>query len=350
MITNIRLRSQQLLKPEFNNPKDLVSWMGAMQAQDYPRVKWALGVRLKSATIRTIDEAIQRGDILRTHVMRPTWHFVTAEDIRWMLKLSSQRIITACNSYVKGGGMDIPESLYTKANDQFAKLLEGNNHLTKQELGDEIVRAGILPDSTLLSSLITRAEQEGIVCSGSDKDGKFTYALLAERAPMAKDLPREEALALLARRYFCSHSPASQDDFVWWSGLSVTEARQAIGLIDAELIKDKFASQNFFVHEQWGKRFRNSDVLHFLPPYDEYLISYKDRTAAMDKEHHPKAFNNFGIFYPVILHNGRIIGNWKKKVKKGGFSIETSFFGEYPKPDDEQIEKAVEKYNRFFCG
>lgn len=347
MITDIRLRSQQLVKPEFNDPKDLVSWMGAMQAQDYPRVKWALGIRLKSPKIKTVDEAIRRGDILRTHVMRPTWHFVTAEDIRWMLKLSSQRIIAACNSFAKGNGVDIAESIYTKANDLFVKILEGNNHLTKQELEDEIVKAGILPDSPKLGYLFTRAEQEGIICSGNDKGGKFTYALLEERAPMAKDLPREEALALLARKYFCSHSPASLEDFVWWSGLPVTDARQAIGLIDAELIKEKFASQNLFVHQQWGKRIKSSDVLHFLPPYDEYLISYKDRTAAMDKEHHPKAFNNFGIFYPVILHNGRIIGNWKKTVKKGDISIETSFFGEYQKPDDEQIKKAADRYKRF---
>ena len=136
MLTDIRLRSQQLVRPEFKDPKDLVSWMGAVQAQEYRMVKWALGIRLKSATLQTINDAYQRGDILRTHVMRPTWHLVAAEDIRWMLKLSSRRIIAACNSFAKGNGVDIPESTYTKANDLFQKVLEGNNHLTKQELED----------------------------------------------------------------------------------------------------------------------------------------------------------------------------------------------------------------------
>ena len=88
MLTDIRLRSQQLARPEFKDPKDLVSWMGAVQAQEYRMVKWALGIRLKSATLQTINDAYQRGNILRTHVMRPTWHLVAAEDIRWMLKLS----------------------------------------------------------------------------------------------------------------------------------------------------------------------------------------------------------------------------------------------------------------------
>lgn len=348
MITKIRLRSQQLLSPEFKTPKELVSWMGAIQAQDYRMVKWALGVRLKSATIKTVDEAFQRGDILRTHVMRPTWHLVPAEDIRWMLKLSSGRIIAACNSFAKGNGVDIPETIYTKANDLFAKVLEGNNHLTKQELEDEVVKAGLMPDSPQIGYLFTRAEQEGIICSGADKSGKATYALLDERAPIAKELPKDEALALLARRYFNSHSPASMNDFIWWSGLSATEARQAIGLIGSELIKDRFASQELFVHESWNKRIKSKEVLHLLPSFDEYLISYKDRTAAMDKEHHPKAFNNFGTFYPIILYNGKIVGNWKKTIKKGEAQFDTSFFVECPDLEKELLEKAASRYKAFY--
>lgn len=348
MITNIRLRSQQLLNSQFKTPKELVSWMGAIQAQEYKMVKWALGVRLKSATLQTVNDAYQRGEILRTHLMRPTWHLVAEEDIRWMLKLSSERIIKACNSFAKGNGIDIPESIYTKANDLFEKVLEGNRHLTKQELQDEIVRAGIMPDSPKLGYLFTRAEQEGILCSGADRDEKATYALLEERAPAVKELHKEEALALLAQKYFRSHSPASLNDFVWWSGLPVAEARRAIGAIDSELNKEKFASQELFIHQVWDKNFRKSDILHFLPPFDEYLISYKDRTTVMDKEHHPKAFNTFGIFYPVILYNGRIVGNWKKTVKKGEVLFDTSFFVQCPDLKEELIEKAANRYKAFY--
>lgn len=348
MIGKIRLLSQQLVKPRFTDPKELVRWMGAIQAQDYRMVKWAVGVRLKSGSLKTVEEALGRGDILRTHVMRPTWHLVAAEDIRWMLKLSSQRIITACHMFAKGSGIDIPESLYTKANDYFAKVLEGNNHLTKQELGEGMMNAGLLSDPVRVGSLLVRAEQEAIICSGMDKGGKATYALVSERAPLAKELPREESIALLARRYFSSHSPASLNDFIWWSGLSATEARQAVGLIDSELIKDRFASEELFIHECWNKKFRTADVLHFLPSFDEYLISYKDRTTVMDKEHHPKAFNNFGTFYPVILYNGKIVGNWKKVMKKGEIHCETSFFAECPGLDKELLEKAEGRYKGFY--
>ena len=160
MIPHLRLQSQQLADPVFDSPRELVSWMGAVQAQDYRMAKWALHLRLRAAPAGAVDEALRSGEIVRTHIMRPTWHFVAGEDIRWMLKLSSQRIIAACNSFAKGNGVDIPESTYTKANDLFEKVLEGNNHLTKQELEDEIVKAGIMPDSPKLGYLFTRAEQK----------------------------------------------------------------------------------------------------------------------------------------------------------------------------------------------
>lgn len=347
MMTETRLLSQQLQNPRFNDPQKLVSWMGAVQAQDYRMVKWALGVRLKSATVQKIDEAYRRGEVLRTHVMRPTWHLVASEDIRWMLKLSSKRIITACDSFARGNGMGFLEKLYPRANDLFEKILEGNKYLTKLELGEEMVKAGILPDPSSVHYLLTRAEQEGVICSGPDKAGKATYALLEERVAPVKELHKEEALAKLALRYFKSHSPASLNDFVWWSGLPVTEARQAIGLIDSELVVDQSSAGQYFVHQSWKQKKVVDDVLHFLPPFDEYLISYKDRTAVLDPEHHKKAFNTFGTFYPVILHNGKIVGNWKKSVKKKETIIETSFFDSTYSVDKELLEMAGKRYREF---
>ena len=142
-IPNIRLLNQQLLNPLFREPKELVSWMGAMQAQNYSMVKWAVGMRLKSATIQTVEKALREGEILRTHVMRPTWHLVAAEDIRWMLKLSAQRIISANDSFAKGYDLDIPNELYTKAHDLLEKILCGKKSMTKQEIAEHFTRSGI---------------------------------------------------------------------------------------------------------------------------------------------------------------------------------------------------------------
>lgn len=347
MLTDIRIAGHQLASPEFDTPGDLVSWMGAVQAQEYSMVKWAVGLRLKSATLRTIDEALERGEIVRTHVMRPTWHLVAGEDIRWMLDLSGQRIKKAMESWAKGGGMEIPESLYVKCNKLMEKILEGNKSLTKQEIGEALEQAGMAMDNSYVTHLMARAETEGILCSGADRNGKPTYALLEEHVAPARELHREEALARLAIHYFRSHSPASLNDFTWWSGLSVTEAKQAVGLIDAELIRETFASLELFVHQSFSRQAKADDVLHFLPSYDEYLISYKERTTVMDLQHHSKAFNSWGIFYPVILHNGRIVGNWTKSVKKGAVTINTSFFEPDRCPDEGAIRAAEERYRAF---
>lgn len=162
-IPNIRLLNQQLSNPLFREPKELVSWMGAMQAQNYSMVKWAVGMRLKSATIQAVEKALHEGEILRTHVMRPTWHLVAAEDIRWMLKLSAQRIISANDSFAKGYDLDIPNELYTKAHDLLEKILCGKKSLTKQEIAEHFNRSGIVADNHRMTRFMARAEQEGII-------------------------------------------------------------------------------------------------------------------------------------------------------------------------------------------
>ena len=305
-IPNIRLQNQQLLNPLFCQPKELVSWLGAMQAQNYSMVKWAVGMRLKSATIQTVEEALRKGEILRTHVMRPTWHLVAAEDIRWMLKLSARRIKSANDSFAKGYNLEITDELYAKSYNLLEKILCGNKSLTKQEIAEHFCCSGILveADNHRMTRFMVRAEQEGIVCSGEDKGGKYTYALLEERVPPVPEITKDEALARLARSYFRSHAPAVLQDFIWWSGLPVSEAKQAIYLIESELTAEQWNGQTWYVHEACRTRGKVSGRLHLLPSYDEYLLGYKDRTDVLPKEHYPKAFTNNGLFYPVILHEG----------------------------------------------
>lgn len=348
MIENIRMHSQQLASPDFKCPKALVAWMGAIQAQDYPMSKWAVGSRLQLGCLQTIDEALKRGEILRTHVLRPTWHLVAAEDIRWMLKLSARRIKSAYVSSAKVHRLDITEKQYGQFNDLILRILEGNKSLTKQEIETQINQRGIKTVEPLIRRLIGNSEIEGVICSGVDKDNKPTYALLDERVPQVADIHKEEALARLAGRYFQSHSPASLADFAWWSGLSLTEAKQAIGLIKSELIT---GSDNLFVHESCKEVIPlQNDILHLLSSFDEYLISYKDRTPVLDLEYHPKAFNRFGTFYPVILHKGKVIGNWSKTVKKGRIVIETTFFDPKYRISRELIEKAENRYKNFISN
>lgn len=349
MISKIRMSSQQLLRPQFSSPKEVVSYMGAMQAQEYTMAKWAVGIRLKSPSLCAIDEALVKGEILRTHVMRPTWHFVAAEDIRWMCRLSKERIRRAFNSYLVSLKLELSEALSVRIQDLIVKALEGGNSLTKKEIGQALSRGGVEIDESRANLLLGLLEIEGIVCSGVDKGKDFTYALVDERVPAAPELTKEESLARLATAYFRSHSPASLNDFVWWSGLSVTEARQAMALIETELVADRFPEQKLFVHETCASVRSSKNALHLLPSYDEYLISYKDRTAVLAPDHHPKAFNSWGIFYPVILYDGKIIGNWKKSAAKKALDVAYTFFEGHACEDSALIEKAVERYKKFYA-
>jgi hypothetical protein len=344
-VEELRIESHQLGNPGFNDPGKLVAWMGAVQAQDYSMSKWALGVRLQSATIRDVEAALNKGTVVRTHVMRPTWHLVAAEDLRWMLQLSGARI--RASSASRDRMLEITETLYSTSNRLIGKTLEGNRHLTRQEIAAELAKAGITADASRMTHFMMRAEVEGIVCSGIDQGNRQTYALIDERIPPAKTLHREEALATLATKYFRSHSPASLQDFVWWSGLSVGDARQAIHLIQPALLTVRFRESTLFLHPSCGKERKPLDTVHLLPAFDEYIIAYRDRTSVLAAEHHAKAFSKNGIFHPVVVSNGRIVGTWQKTVNKARIAVKPAFF-EAVAPDEDRIRIAENRYNTFF--
>lgn len=207
-----RLRNQGIAGATFKKPGDVVEWLAAVQAQDYAGAKWALGLRLQDATDDDVEQAFAEGAILRTHLLRPTWHFVTPADIRWMLALTAPRA-HAVNADMSRK-LELDNALFKRSNAALARALHGGRQLTRDELRGVLQKAGIATDGGLrLGYLLMRAELDGMVCSGARRGKQFTYALLDERAPHAKTLGREEALAELAQRYFVSRGPATVQDF-----------------------------------------------------------------------------------------------------------------------------------------
>ena len=297
-LTELRLRNQLLLQPPFDAPQQVVEWMGAVQAQDYRMAKWAVGCRTASTDATQIEAALNRGDILRTHLLRPTWHFVSSKDLRWMLSLTADRIRAANDSYARGTDAALDSKSIHRYMNLLQKTLEGNKHRTKEEIGEALNQRGIPLSQYALRHLLMRAETDGIVCSGADKKGTTTYALLDERAPRGEEPSREEALARLVRIYFRSHSPATLADFTWWSGLTATEARRAVASIAEELTTEHFGDREFFV-------FRNAaaaapcDTTHLLPAYDQYLIGYKDRSDVLAHLQSLQLPRNFPTGYPL---------------------------------------------------
>lgn len=188
-LTDIRLHAQQLVAPQFDDPAELIRWMGMVQAQEYGSAKWAVALRLRTPAAAPVEEALREGRILRMHIMRPTWHFIAAEDVRWMLHLSARRIRAANASFAKGNGCGLDEGDYLRCSRLLERILGGGNHLTRQQIAGELERAGMAVDAPRLNRLMMHAETDGVVCSGADRAGKPTYALLAERVPQAVDLP-----------------------------------------------------------------------------------------------------------------------------------------------------------------
>ena len=232
-----RLRSQHLEGEPLHSAAEVVGWLGAVQAQEYAGAKWALGLRLRRTTEAAIEQAFDAGAILRTHVMRPTWHFVTPEDIRWMLALTAERVTSRMAYYDRQIGLNA--AVYRQSGAALAKAMEGGKQLTRAEVTQALARAGIEAEGQRFIHLLMRAELEGLICSGARRGKQFTYTLMDERAPMPSggQLTREEALAELTRRYFTSHGPAMLQDFGWWSGLTLADGKAGIEMASEHLEK-----------------------------------------------------------------------------------------------------------------
>jgi hypothetical protein len=340
-----RLFSQQIATNHFKTVKDTISWLGAMQAQDYAMAKWAIGVRLQQFSDEVIEKAFNNGEIIRTHVLRPTWHFVSADDISWMLELTAPRIIASSRSRHKQLGLT--GTILSKSNKIIEKALADRNYLTRNELKEKYEKAKIPTDGNRLSHLLMHAELEKLICSGPAKGKQLTYALFDERVPKKEKFIKEDALGKLAQRYFSSHFPATFQDFVWWSGLTVAEAKQALELVKSEFILEKIGEQVYWFPNTVStpKGIENADYL--LPAFDEFIISYKDRSASIIYEKHEKLVSYFGVFRPIIVENGIVTGVWKRTVKKDKVIVDASFFKKPGKDTLHRIEKAAETFGNF---
>jgi hypothetical protein len=339
------LINQQIVSRTFKSTGDIANNMGALQAQDFPMSMWALGTRLNNATIADITAAFNRGEILRTHLLRPTLHLVSPENIRWLLKLTAPRIKSGLRT--RHNELELSDKVLKKCYKIFRESLKDANHLTREELFNVLAGKGIIMDSHRVYHIIVSAELESLICSGVVKGGKQTYALMDERVPEAANLSKEEALGRLAGLYFSSRGPATVMDFKWWSGLSLTEAKNGLELAKSRLIGEHFGSEVYWLPDNMSGVSSTADSVFLLPAFDEFLISYTDRSASLPAEHFKRAVSFNGIFHPVIVRNGKVIGLWKRTIKKGSVTIETEFFETVTKTVKNQIKIQAGMFGRF---
>jgi hypothetical protein len=345
-IAHQRLINQQVVQTKFKTPQEVVGWLGAVQAQDYYMAKWGIGTRMIGATDQLIEDSINQAQIIRTHVMRPTWHFVLAEDIRWMLALTAPHIKTSIKSYQTKLGLS--EKTFARTNDIIGKLLEGKNYLTRTEIVTELKKKKIKADNLQATHIMFDAELNGIICNGPMRGKQFTYALMNERIPATKPLTREEALFKLSKKYFTGHGPATVQDFAWWSGLPMADAKTGLELAKENLVSQKVENKEYWFDESLPtiKNFQQTTPL-FLPAYDEFMIGYTDRSASLDSKFSNMTIVGNGIFRPIIVVGGKIIGIWMRTIKKDHAVITSKFFSSKQKMKKSEIEALLKPFGKF---
>ena len=303
------------MKPTLEKASEVVASLGAVQAQDYGAAKWGLAQRTLNATDADIEKEIADGEIVRTHVLRPTWHFVAPADIHWMLALSAPRV-HAANAY-SYRELELDEPVFKRSRAALIAALEGGKQLTREELGNVLERARVsVKDPRRLAYSMMRAELDGVICSGGRRGKQFTYALLDERVPHAKTLERDEARYELAKRYFSTRGPATADDFAWWSGLTKADAKRAAESAAAELNHAVIEGRSYWSSAPVRFAKRRTPIAHLLPNYDEYFIGFRDRSAFAERlraagiEARTDALSGH-----ILSIDGQIVGGWGRTFR-----------------------------------
>jgi hypothetical protein len=342
-IPDLRLHNQGITDTRRRRPADVVDWLGAVQAQEYAFAKWGLALRMAGGvTDQAIERACDDGRILRTHVLRPTWHFVTPAAIRWMLDLTGPAVHRRMATYMRRAGLD--GSLCTRATALFEGALGGRRYLTRQELGAHLGHHGVAAAGVRLALLTMYAELEGVICSGPRRGRTATYALVAERAPDAKRLPRDDALAELGRRFFRSHGPATVRDFVWWSGLNTADAKRTLEINRAARVT--LGGLSYWTIGPSVDRGARAPRVHLLPIYDEYLVAYRDRAVV---PHGPMAVPARlpVTFQHALVIGGQIAGTWRTARANSGLTVQAYPLRKLTRADRRELAGAADCYGRF---
>jgi len=346
-IPHLRLRCQHLSSAPLPDAVEVVRWLTAVQAQDYYGALSALSLRLENGIEAELDAMFNTGALLRTHVLRPTWHFVTPEDIRWLLQLTAPRV------HAMNAGMyrqlELDDATRQHALSVMARALESGQYLTRPELGQALHQAGIprTESGQRLTYLVMCAELDGLLCSGPRRGKQFTYALLDEWVPPAPECVRDEALAKLTRRYFWSHGPATVYDFANWSGLTVTDGRTGLSLVQNELDHAEIDGQTYWFAPDPPPAIAAPPRAFVLSVFDEYTIGYKDRRAIASEMVSARLGNLGNALTYLLVLDGQVIGSARRTLQKQTVTLELNSFLPLNPDEQQAIIVAAQRFGAF---
>ncbi|HEU5207984.1 MAG TPA: winged helix DNA-binding domain-containing protein [Longimicrobiales bacterium] len=341
-----RLRYQRLTSAPLRTANDVVAWFGAMQSQEYAIARWSIGLRARNLRDTDVERAYARGDVLRTHVLRPTWHFVAPADIRWMSELTAPRIQAQMAG--RHRQLELSGKLIAKAAATIGKALENGTHLTRTEIQALLESNRIDLKNERLGHVMMLLELDALVCSGAPKGRQHTYALLDERAPHAASMGRDDALAELARRFFQSHGPASEKDLARWATLTLTDVRRSIELLGDDIQRTEVDGAKWYSIGAPPRRSPNAPRALLLQVYDEYVGGYGDTRSVID----PHGLTHMSPavrlpFMHVVVLDGYVVGHWRPAKKKGDSPVDLKLARRLDAEACEAVEVAVERFRSF---
>jgi hypothetical protein len=344
-IANLRLSNQQLAYTKFTSPADVVSWFGAVQAQDYLGALWGVGQRCKEATEASVEKAIADKTIVRSWPMRGTLHFVAAADARWMFELLMPRVQSRIEA--RNQQFELDKATLARSRKLIIKALQDGRQLRRDALYSLLEAEGISTSAQRGLHILIHIAHERVICFGARQGKQPTFTLFDEWVPAAKPFARDEALAELARRYFTSHGPATLQDFIWWSGLTTADARTAVELAKPQLVQEVIDGQSYWLASTSPSQKAKSPAVYLLPPYDEYTVAYKDRSAVLDPAYSSKVNTGYGIFSPIVVLNGQVVGSWKRAIKRDKVELTPNLFIPFGKAEMRGLNVSAQRFGDF---
>jgi len=343
-IARWRLHNLRLAGAALAAPEDVVGWLCAVQSQDFGPAKWSLAQRTGGVGDAAVDRAFADGAIVRTHVLRPTWHFVLPTDIRWMLELTAPRVHALNAYYYRQLGLG--EDVFERCNALLADTLQGGVHLTRKQLGATLERAGVALGGFRLGYLLMNAELRGILCSGAPSGRQQTYALLEERAPAAEPRTRDQALAELTVRYYTSHGPATVKDFGWWSSLTAADIKRGLEMAASGLQHEVVDGVAYWFAGSAPSARPASPTVHLLQGYDEYIVGYSQSKSVLNLAGRTLVQDR-PVFNGVAILDGQVAGHWKRTLDRGTVAFEVALYEPFDDAQAKALQAAADRQGEF---
>jgi hypothetical protein len=342
VIARLRLGAQHAGSASLDTPADVVRHLGAVQAQDYRGGLWAVGLRAAGATEVSVEQALAAKSIVRSWPMRGTLHFVAPEDLRWMLEHLAPRSIAGAAGRFRQLGLEADQ--LRRSRRILERALASGVGMTRPEVFALLGRGGVSTVGQRGIHILWMLAHEGVICFGPPRGRQQTFVLLDEWLPAREPLTRPEALAEIALRYFRGHGPATVGDLAWWAGLTLADAGEGLKSSASRLARWQFDGEDYWGPEAGFPAPTKPPPALILPPFDEFLVAFRNRGAALDPADTGRLAS---LLSPTIVVKGRVVGTWKRRLTRGRLVIVPRFFSPSTEGRLRTLRPALERYGAF---